>query len=537
MNVNQTQMTQLQQQAFNILSSNHAKDVPAKQGNLARTEVFQAISGLVSKDINDEKVSQELSRTDQEGISLRVNKERLPSAEEDELSGDSDQIDDGNAFLSADGLNESDMMRRHHGYEMEEAEQLEKLEIFAKEFKQKRIKMGFTQGDVGLAMGRLYGNDFSQTTISRFEALNLSFKNMCKLKPLLERWLQDTNTVLMDAKDGRPVVMPQLDPQYQSGRKRKKRTSIDQKKRSTLDVIFSQNPKPNSDDLHSIAEECCLDKEVVRVWFCNRRQKEKRIAMHEQQSQSEGPLSSPDSPHCPPFFPGSSAAFSGGMDGPSRDSPALGIKHSAANMSQPQMKISDKGLHFPGQGIVIGDRPGCEPDKLGKSHMGAMTHADVAGIMSQPGGQSIHQPPRLNDVHPSSENTTIAYTQPFLISAAAAASACNVVKAVSVLSRPPVPFSSNGIPANSSSVPQNAPANFAPQFSSTASLPAHTLLQSYSGNKYPGSMLPPPPPTAMPMTSGFQPNLVMPLMHANGMGSSGTSIRTATSTTNALHLK
>jgi Pou domain - N-terminal to homeobox domain len=60
-------------------------------------------------------------------------------------------------------------------------------------FKQKRIKLGYTQGDVGLAMGKLYGNDFSQTTISRFEALNLSFKNMCKLKPLLERWLKDAD--------------------------------------------------------------------------------------------------------------------------------------------------------------------------------------------------------------------------------------------------------------------------------------------------------------------------------------------------------
>ena len=49
----------------------------------------------------------------------------------------------------------------------------------------------FHQGDVGVAMGKLYGNDFSQTTISRFEALNLSFKNMCKLKPLLEKWLND----------------------------------------------------------------------------------------------------------------------------------------------------------------------------------------------------------------------------------------------------------------------------------------------------------------------------------------------------------
>lgn len=45
-------------------------------------------------------------------------------------------------------------------------------------------------------MGKLYGNDFSQTTISRFEALNLSFKNMCKLKPLLEKWLNDAGQLL-----------------------------------------------------------------------------------------------------------------------------------------------------------------------------------------------------------------------------------------------------------------------------------------------------------------------------------------------------
>ncbi|CDQ98769.1 unnamed protein product, partial [Oncorhynchus mykiss] len=79
--------------------------------------------------------------------------------------------------------------------QQDEASDLEELEQFAKAFKQRRIKLGFTQGDVGLAMGKLYGNDFSQTTISRFEALNLSFKNMCKLKPLLEKWLSDAGTI------------------------------------------------------------------------------------------------------------------------------------------------------------------------------------------------------------------------------------------------------------------------------------------------------------------------------------------------------
>lgn len=38
-----------------------------------------------------------------------------------------------------------------------------------------------------------------------------------------------------------------------------------------------QNPKPNSEEITLISEQLAMEKEVVRVWFCNRRQKEKRI--------------------------------------------------------------------------------------------------------------------------------------------------------------------------------------------------------------------------------------------------------------------
>lgn len=38
-----------------------------------------------------------------------------------------------------------------------------------------------------------------------------------------------------------------------------------------------QNPKPNSEEITLISEQLSMEKEVVRVWFCNRRQKEKRI--------------------------------------------------------------------------------------------------------------------------------------------------------------------------------------------------------------------------------------------------------------------
>ncbi|XP_062393872.1 POU domain, class 2, transcription factor 2-like [Sardina pilchardus] len=143
-------------------------------------------------------------------------------------------------------------------------------------------------------MGKLYGNDFSQTTISRFEALNLSFKNMCKLKPLLEKWLNDTENMSPDSSalpspgathththtllglDGLP------------SRRRKKRTSIETTVRVALERSFITNQKPGSEEVLSLADQLGLEKEVVRVWFCNRRQKEKRV--------SPGPSSSGATP-------------------------------------------------------------------------------------------------------------------------------------------------------------------------------------------------------------------------------------------------
>uniref|UniRef100_A0A672JYN9 POU domain protein n=1 Tax=Sinocyclocheilus grahami TaxID=75366 RepID=A0A672JYN9_SINGR len=184
----------------------------------------------------------------------------------------------------------------------EEPSDLEELEQFARTFKQRRIKLGFTQGDVGLAMGKLYGNDFSQTTISRFEALNLSFKNMCKLKPLLEKWLTDAETMSMDSTLPSPSALssPSLGFEALLGRRRKKRTSIETNVRIALERSFIMNQKPNSEEILLIAEKLSMQKEVIRVWFCNRRQKEKRI----NPSSATPPLPSQPQPtsHKPPCY-------------------------------------------------------------------------------------------------------------------------------------------------------------------------------------------------------------------------------------------
>ena len=146
---------------------------------------------------------------------------------------------------------------------------LEELEQFAKEFKQRRIKLGYTQGDVGLAMGKMYGNDFSQTTISRFEALNLSFKNMCKLKPLLEKWLADADAQVNGTIPCSNLATTQACMDL-LGKRRKKRTSIESNVRLALERAFIKNPKPSSEEIKLIGDTLAMEKEVVRVWFCNR---------------------------------------------------------------------------------------------------------------------------------------------------------------------------------------------------------------------------------------------------------------------------
>nr|XP_034303537.1 LOW QUALITY PROTEIN: POU domain, class 2, transcription factor 1 [Crassostrea gigas] len=182
----------------------------------------------------------------------------------------------------------------------EENIDLEELEQFAKTFKRRKIELGFTQGDVGLAIGKLYGNDFSQTTISRFEALNLSFKNVCKHKPLLQKWLKDADTMCANLNtpvEGQPGGNGNSLSPESVARRRKKRTSIETNIRVALEKSFQQNPKRSSEEITSVADQLSMEKEVVRVWFCNRRQKQKRINPPSNYiHQMSSPLSPPITP-------------------------------------------------------------------------------------------------------------------------------------------------------------------------------------------------------------------------------------------------
>lgn len=67
--------------------------------------------------------------------------------------------------------------------------------------------------------------------------------------------------------------------------------------RVALEKGFQQNPIPSLEEITSVADQLSIEKEVVRVWFCNRRQKQKRINPPSNYNhQMSSPLSPPITP-------------------------------------------------------------------------------------------------------------------------------------------------------------------------------------------------------------------------------------------------
>lgn len=136
------------------------------------------------------------------------------------------------------------------------------VEQLAKELRQRRMSLGYSQADVGFAVGALFGKVLSQTTICRFEAQQLSLANMWKLQPLLKMWLEE-----VDAKNLLGLCrMEMILQQAQKWR----RASRERRIGNNLEQFFLQCPKPTPQQMSHIAGQLRLRKDLVQVWFYNR---------------------------------------------------------------------------------------------------------------------------------------------------------------------------------------------------------------------------------------------------------------------------
>ncbi|KAM9253382.1 LOW QUALITY PROTEIN: POU domain, class 5, transcription factor 2 [Dugong dugon] len=126
------------------------------------------------------------------------------------------------------------------------------MEQLAKELR-KGMTLGFSQADVGFALGALFGV-LSQTTMCCFEAQQLC-PNMWKLQPLLRMWPKevDQNRLGLGKIE---TILPQVGKRNQTSRERQIGNN--------LEKLFLQCLKPAPQQISLFAGQL-LQKELVRV--------------------------------------------------------------------------------------------------------------------------------------------------------------------------------------------------------------------------------------------------------------------------------
>lgn len=224
---------------------------------------------------------------------------------------------------------------------------LDGVKQFVEYFKLRRSQLGYTQAKVGQALQDIHGSMFSQTTVCRFENMQLSLPNALKLQPILEKWMaeavplpenklilksskataatsasvvspppsltaqvvQGSNVAVTMTTDSNnqglspsgvratytpssisrpafaipaPVSSPSSASESGSSRRKSKgsnnqRTLISSSDRETLEAMYKTYPKPTPAQMENVGKTLNVSKQTVRIWFCNRRQKENRM--------------------------------------------------------------------------------------------------------------------------------------------------------------------------------------------------------------------------------------------------------------------
>ncbi|CAK9827406.1 POU domain, class 6, transcription factor 2 [Anthophora retusa] len=163
---------------------------------------------------------------------------------------------------------------------------LEEIKAFAKEFKFHRLSLGLTQTQVGQALSVREGPAYSQSAIcsalatqmyaasqiasqqqATFEKLDITPKSAQKIKPVLERWMKEAEE---RHKNGLHQLTDFIG--VETSKKRKRRTSFTPQALEILNVHFTRNTHPNGNEITNLAQRLGYDREVIRIWFCNKRQ-------------------------------------------------------------------------------------------------------------------------------------------------------------------------------------------------------------------------------------------------------------------------
>ncbi|XP_069698909.1 POU domain, class 6, transcription factor 2 isoform X2 [Periplaneta americana] len=163
---------------------------------------------------------------------------------------------------------------------------LDEIKEFAKAFKLRRLSLGLTQTQVGQALSITEGPAYSQSAIcsalatqmycaaqlasqhqAMFEKLDITPKSAQKIKPVLEMWMKEAEERY---KSGQNHLTEFIG--VEPSKKRKRRTSFTPQALELLNAHFERNTHPSGTEITALAHQLGYEREVIRIWFCNKRQ-------------------------------------------------------------------------------------------------------------------------------------------------------------------------------------------------------------------------------------------------------------------------
>lgn len=97
--------------------------------------------------------------------------------------------------------------------------------------------------------------------------MDITPKSAQKIKPVLEKWMVDAEERFANGTTTFTDIVGS-----DSNKKRKRRTSFKPDALDLLSAFFEHNTHPTGPEMTELSERLNYDREVVRVWFCNKRQ-------------------------------------------------------------------------------------------------------------------------------------------------------------------------------------------------------------------------------------------------------------------------
>ncbi|XP_047991010.1 POU domain, class 6, transcription factor 2 isoform X4 [Leguminivora glycinivorella] len=134
---------------------------------------------------------------------------------------------------------------------------LEDIKEFAKAFKLRRLGLGLTQTQVGQALSVTEGPAYSQSAICSALASQMLAAQLSSQQQNMYATGQNHLTDFIG-----------MEP----SKKRKRRTSFTPQALELLNAHFERNTHPSGTEITGLAHQLGYEREVIRIWFCNKRQ-------------------------------------------------------------------------------------------------------------------------------------------------------------------------------------------------------------------------------------------------------------------------